>query len=192
MLLQRVDYLEMLSRFPSELCLLLSLTSSVHCGHRHGLYGTHSQVSVGTTGVRDAPGFGRLGAGACCATGSSTRRAGCGPCTQSQRPRLQHKGRHGSASLWPMPTHCSVPHARFRPLCAAVSWASLSRVLPLGPASPLPASLCRRELGVSRARPAVRKARPSPFAAESAGSPSLVADSPQSLQRFPPLFSAFS
>lgn len=31
---------------------------------------------------------GGLGAGACCSTGSSARRAGCVPCTQSQRPRL--------------------------------------------------------------------------------------------------------
>lgn len=190
MLLQPVGYLEMLSRFPSELCLL-SLTSSVHCGHRHGLYGTYSQVSVGTAGVRDAPGFGGLGAGACCATGSSTRQAGCGPCTQSRCPRLQHKGRHGSASLWPMPTHCSVPHPRVRPLCPHEL--GVSRVRPTA-GSHIPASglSVPCELGVSLARPTVRKARQSSFAAESARSPSLVADSPQSLQRFPPLFSAFS
>lgn len=87
-LLQPVNYLETFPSFPSELCLLLFLISSVHCGHRRGPYGAHSQLSVGTTGVRDAPGSGGLGAGACCSTGSSARRAGCVPCTQSQRPRL--------------------------------------------------------------------------------------------------------
>ena len=71
------------SKFPLGAVLVV-----VHCGHRRGPYGAHSQLSVGTTGVRDAPGSGGLGAGACCSTGSSARRAGCVPCTQSQRPRL--------------------------------------------------------------------------------------------------------
>ena len=59
-----INYLERFLSFPSELCLSLFLTSSVHCGHRRGPYGAHSQLPVGTTAVGDAPGSGGLGAGA--------------------------------------------------------------------------------------------------------------------------------
>lgn len=56
----------MFSSFPSELCFLLFLTSSTHCGHRRGFCGTHTPLSAGTAG---------LGAGA----SRSTRPSPAGP-----------------------------------------------------------------------------------------------------------------
>ena len=41
----------MFSSFPSELCFLLFLTSSTHCGHIRGFCGTHTPLSAGTAGL---------------------------------------------------------------------------------------------------------------------------------------------
>lgn len=124
---------------PLRLCLLLSLTQLYSCSHRQSLMAHTPRCLWGLPGLGTPPGFWGLGAGACCATGSSTRQAGCGPCTQSRC--------HGSSTrdaTAQLPVADAYPPLGPHPasgLCAPIGWASLARP-PLGPTSPLPASLC--------------------------------------------------